>query len=158
MAVQKFVKFNIAEETFGISIAQINQILKPQEIFKVPNTPPFIEGLINLRGKVITVFNLRKRFGMPEKENDDNTKIIIVNLEDLLLGFTVDSVTEIVNLQDEDIVPTPPSISSFDRRFLSGVGKMEDKLILILNLEKVLTTDEEQQVKSIIRQHGSSVV
>ncbi len=158
MAVQKFVKFNIAEETFGISIAQINQILKPQEIFKVPNTPPFIEGLINLRGKVITVFNLRKRFGMPEKENDDNTKVIIVNLEELLLGFTVDSVTEIVNLQDEDIVPTPPSISSFDRRFLSGVGKMEDKLILILNLEKVLTTDEEQQVKSIIRQHGSSVV
>ena len=158
MAVQKFVKFNIAEETFGISIAQINQILKPQEIFKVPNTPPFIEGLINLRGKVITVFNLRKRFGMPEKENDDNTKIIIVNLEDLLLGFTVDSVTEIVNLQDEDIVPTPPSISSFDRRFLSGVGKMEDKLILILNLEKVLTTDEEQQVKAIIRQHGSAMV
>ncbi|MCX7772854.1 MAG: chemotaxis protein CheW [Clostridia bacterium] len=158
MAVQQLIKFHIADETFGIGITQIYQILKPQEIFKVPNTPPFIEGLLNLRGKVLTVFNLRKRFNMPAKENDENTKIIIVNMNELLLGFVVDSVTEIVRVPDEDIVETPPTLSTFDKRFLSGVAKLNDKLILLLNLDKVLTPDEEQQVKDLVQKHGAEVV
>lgn len=157
MAVQQLVKFSIADETFGIGITQIHQIIKPQEVFKVPNTPNFIEGLINLRGRVLTVFNLRKRFSMPEKENDDNTKILIVKLNDLLLGFTVDCVTEIVKIADEDIEETPPSIKSFDKRFLSGVGKIGDKLVLLLNLEKVLTPDEELQVHEIVQRHSGEV-
>ncbi len=158
MAVQQLVKFHIADEVFGIEIKQIFKILKPQEIFKVPNTPSFIEGLINLRGKVLTVFNLRKRFNMPEKQIDENTKILIVNHNDLLLGFTVDSVSEIVRIPDEEFVETPPELSSFDRRFLTGVAKMDDKLILLLNLEKILTPDEELQVKEIIHEHGTEVV
>jgi len=158
MAVQQLVKFLVGDETFGIGITDIFQIIKPQEIFKVPNTPPFIEGLLNLRGKVLTVFNLRKRFNMPDKENDDSTKIIIISQNDLLLGFIVDSVTEIVRVPEEDIVPTPPTLSTFDKRFISGVAKLDEKLILLLNLEKVLTPDEEQQVKDIVEKHGSEVV
>lgn len=158
MAVQQLVKFHIADEVFGIEIKQIFKILKPQEIFKVPNTPPFIEGLLNLRGNVLTVFNLRKRFNMPEKENDENTKILIINNNGLLLGFTVDSVSEIVRVPDEEFVETPPELNSFDRRFLSGVAKMGEKLILLLNLEKILTPDEELQVKEIIQEHRAEVV
>ncbi len=158
MAVQQLVKFHIADEVFGIEIKQIFKILKPQEIFKVPNTPPVIEGLLNLRGQVLTVFNLRKRFNMPEKENDENTKILIINQNDLLLGFTVDSVSEIVRVPDEDFVETPPELVSFDRRFLSGVAKVGEKLILLLNLEKILTPDEELQVKEIVDEHGAEVV
>lgn len=158
MAVQQLVKFHIADEVFGIEIKQIFKILKPQEIFKVPNTPPFIEGLINLRGKVLTVFNLRKRFNLPDKENDEDTKIIIVNHNDLLLGFTVDSVSEIVRVPDEEFADIPPELVSFNRRFLSGVAKVGEKLILILNLEKVLTPDEELQVKEIVKEHGDNAV
>jgi purine-binding chemotaxis protein CheW len=158
MAVQQLVKFHIADEVFGIEIKQIFKILKPQEIFKVPNTPPFIEVLLNLRGQVLTVFNLRKRFNMPEKVNDENTKILIINQNDLLLGFTVDSVSEIVRVPDEDFVETPPELVSFDRRFLSGVAKVGEKLILLLNLEKILTPDEELQVKEIVDEHGAEVV
>ncbi|HHY64761.1 MAG TPA: purine-binding chemotaxis protein CheW [Clostridiaceae bacterium] len=158
MAVQQLVKFHVADEVFGIEIKQIYKILKPQEIFKVPNTPPFIEGLINLRGKVLTVFNLRKRFNLPDKENDENTKILIINHNDLLLGFTVDSVSEIVRVPDEDIVDTPPELKSFDRRFLAGVARVGEKLILLLDLEKVLTPDEELQVKDIIEEHGDQVI
>jgi purine-binding chemotaxis protein CheW len=158
MAVQQLVKFHIADEVFGIEIKQIFKILKPQEIFKVPNTPPFIEGLLNLRGQVLTVFNLRKRFNMPEKVNYENTKILIINQNDLLLGFTVDSVSEIVRVPDEDFVETPPELVSFDRRFLSGVAKVGEKLILLLNLEKILTPDEELQVKEIVDEHGAEVV
>ena len=99
MATQQLVKFQIGDQAFGIGITDIFQIIKPQEIFKVPNTPPFIEGLLNLRGKVLTVFNLRKRFNMPDKENDENTKILIVNSNDMLLGFIVDNVKEIVRFR-----------------------------------------------------------
>ena len=158
MAVQQFVKFYVGDEAFGIEIKQIFQILKPQEIFKVPNTPPFIEGLLNLRGKVMTVFNLRKRFNMPDKENDENTKILIINLNDLLLGFTVDSVSEIVRVPDEDIAETPPALSTFDKRFLSGIAKLDDKLLLLLDLEKVLTPDEESQVKEMVEEHKENVI
>lgn len=158
MGVQQLIKFQVADETFGIGISEIFQILKPQEIFKVPNTPPFIEGLLNLRGKVMTVFNLRKRFNMPDKEYDENTKIITINANDYLLGFIVDSVTEIVRVPDEEIVSTPPSITTFDKRFISGVAKLDDKLILLLNLEEILTPDEEQQVKELVDEHKSEVI
>ncbi|NLM73892.1 MAG: purine-binding chemotaxis protein CheW [Clostridiaceae bacterium] len=158
MALQQLVIFQIADESFGISITDIFQIINPQEIFKVPNTPPFIEGLLNLRGKVLTVFNLRKRFKMPDKENDESTKILIVNSNGMLLGFIVDSVSEIAKVPDEDIEPAPETLTSFDRRFLSGVAKLGEKLILMLNLEKVLTPDEEQQVKEIVEKHENEVI
>ena len=158
MATQQLVKFQIGDQAFGIGITDIFQIIKPQEIFKVPNTPPFIEGLLNLRGKVLTVFNLRKRFNMPDKENDENTKILIVNSNDMLLGFIVDNVKEIVRVPEEDISPVPETLKSFDRRFLSGVAKLYEKLILLLDLEKVLTPDEEQKVKDIMDQHAVEVI
>lgn len=158
MGVQQLIKFEVGNLSFGVNIIQIFQILKPQEIFKVPNTPEFIEGLLNLRGKVLTVFNLRKRFNMPEKENDESTKILIVNVNDLLLGFTVDSVTEIVRIPDEEIEETPPTLTDFDRRFLSGVAKLGDKLLLLLDPEKVLTPDEESEVREFVEEHGSSVL
>jgi purine-binding chemotaxis protein CheW len=158
MAIQQLVKFHIADEAFGIGIKQIFQILKPQEVFKVPNTPPFIEGLINLRGKVMTVFNLRKRFNMPEKENDEDTKILVIRMDDYLFGFTVDSVSEIVRVQDEDIVETPPSLINFDKRFLSGVAKVGEKLILLLDLEKILTPDEEDKVKEIVEENEAQLI
>ena len=95
---------------------------------------------------------------MPDKANDENTKIIIIKVGEYLLGFTVDSVTEIVRVPDEEFVETPPSLTNFDKRFLSGVAKLGEKLILLLNLEKVLTPDEAEQVKEIVEKHGSQVL
>ena len=158
MAIQQLVKFSVADLDFGININQIFQIIKPQEVFKVPNTPPFIEGLINLRGRVLTIFNLRKRFNMPEKAIDEDTKVLIVNMNDMLLGFTVDSVNEIVRINDEEIVDTPPTLKDFEHRFLSGVGKLGEKLILLLDLKKVLTPDEEQQVQELVEQNLAQVI
>jgi purine-binding chemotaxis protein CheW len=158
MAIQQLVKFHIADEAFGIGIKDIFQIIRPQEVFKVPNTPPYIEGLINLRGKVMTVVNLRKRFNLPEKENDNDTKILIIRMDDYLLGFTVDNVSEIVRVQDEEIVETPPVLTSFDRRFLTGVAKVGEKLILLLDLEKILTPDEESQVKELLEENEAKII
>jgi purine-binding chemotaxis protein CheW len=157
MATHQFIKFMVADLTFGIEITQIHQILKPQQIFKVPNTAPYIEGLLNLRGRVLTVFNLRKRFALPEKENDDNTKIIIVTMDEFLLGFIVDSVTEIVRVPDEEIEPTPPSLQGLDKRFLSGVAKVDEHVILLLDLTKVLTTQEEKDMADMLEKHAAKV-
>ena len=128
MAVQQLVKFSVADQNFGISINQIFQIIKPQEVFKVPNTPPFIEGLINLRGKVLTIFDLRKRFSLPEKPHDENTKVLIINMNDMLLGF--DGITEIVGLMTgySGYPPTLKDLTIVPFRF----GKLGDKLILLL--------------------------
>lgn len=158
MAIQQFVKFSVGGEVFGIGIKQIFQILKPQEIFKIPDTPTFFEGLINLRGKVLTVFSLRERFKMPPKENDNNTKVLIINYNNLLLGFTVDSVAEIVRVSEDDIEDPPMLLDSFAKPYLSGVAKVENKLILLLDLEKILTPDEEKQVQEIVNEHGDEVI
>jgi purine-binding chemotaxis protein CheW len=157
MATHQLIKFVVADLTFGIEITQIHQILKPQQIYKVPNAAPYIEGLLNLRGRVLTVFNLRKRFSLPEKDNDENTKIIIVTMNEFLLGFIVDSVTEIVRLADEDMEPVPPSLQGLDKRFLSGIGKVDDHVILMLDLTKVLTSEEEKEMENLVAKHGSKV-
>lgn len=158
MATQQFVKFLVGDEVFGVDINQAREIIKLQEMLKVPNTPPYIEGLINLRGKVLTVFNLRKRLGFTEKAFDENCKIIIVNYNDIDIGFTVDFVSEILRLPDNCVENTPPSISGIDSSFLSGVAKVEDRLILLLDLKRVLTPDEEENIKKFVKKNQKAVL
>ena len=157
MATHQLVKFVIDDESFGVEITKVREILKPQEIFKVPNTPTFIEGLLNLRGNVVTIYNLRKKFNMKEIPFDDETKIIIVSVNELLVGFIVDRVNEIIRIDDEDIQDTPSSIMSLDKKFLSGVAKINEKLVLLLDLEKVLTHQEEAKVKELIETHKDNI-
>lgn len=150
MGVRQFVIFNLHSEDFGVEITQVKEIIKPLEIFKVPDTPEFIEGLINLRGKVHTVFNLRKRFGLPAKEFDDNTKIIIVSVNSLSVGFIVDEVNEIVRIDEENIETTPQIITSLNKKYLSGVAKLDDRIVLLLDLGNVLSFKEQEQLNKLM--------
>ena len=122
-------------------------------MLKVPNTPPFIEGLLNLRGQVLTIFNLRKRLGMEDQPFDENSKIIIAWHNDIQIGFTVDKVSEIIKVDDANVESTPPSITSIDKRFLSGVIKMGENLILTLDLTRVLSSEEEADLKEFIHEN-----
>jgi len=149
MASHQLVIFGVNEESFGVEITQVKEIIRPMEIYKIPNTPDFIEGLINLRGKVHTIFNLRKKFNLPNRDFDDNTKIIIVGIDSLVVGFIVDEVSEIVRIEDEDIESTPRAIVSESREFLSGVAKMGDKIILLLDLNKALSIEEVEGAKKV---------
>lgn len=158
MAVRQYVKFTVGGEEFGIEISKVREINKLQDMYKVPNTPPFIEGLINLRGSVLTIFNLRKRLGMQDKEFDDNTKIITVYSNDILVGFTVDMVNEIVRVSDEDIEQTPPAVVGFDKKFLANVAKIGDKLMLILDLTKVLSPEEETEIRDFITENEDGIL
>lgn len=158
MAVKQFIQFYVGEELYVIGLTNIHQILKPQDIFKVPNTPPFIEGFLNLRGKVLTIFNLRERFNMPVKEIDSNTRILIIDYNSILLGFIVDSVTGIIRVPGNEIEPVPDMLDNVNRRYLANVAKIDDELILILDLKKILTPDEEDQVMEMVNQHKDDVL
>lgn len=150
MAGRQLVIFKVNNEDFGIDINQVNIIIEPMDIFKVPNTPDYVEGLINLRGKVYTIFNLRKKFGLPVKETDENTKIILVKLNTLIVGLIVDEVNEIVTFEDSDMEATPPSISSgANRKFINGVAKKAGNIVMVLDMESLLSIEEEEKIQTL---------
>ena len=142
MAGRQLVVFNIDNEDFGVEITQVNEIIRPVEIFKVPNTPDFIEGLINLRGKVHTVINLRKRFKLTPREFDENTKIIISSVNSLVIGFIVDEVKEIIRLEDEDLESAPSALTGLKRKYINAIAKSGEKIVLLLDLEVALSMQD----------------
>lgn len=133
---QQLVLFKVSDEVFAISINHVNIIEKITDIYKVPDTPVYIEGLINLRGKVHTVFNLRKKFGYQPIQFDDNTRIIILN-HSTSVGLLVDEVFEIISAEDSDIKPAPELISGLSGKFFDGVVERDGKIVLILDLDKL---------------------
>lgn len=142
MATRQLVVFNVNNEEFGIDIEQVNIIERPLEIFKIPDTPEYIEGLINLRGKVHTVFNLRKRFNMPAKDFDENTKIIMADTGSAVIGLIVDGVREIVRIDDKDIESTPKVLEDLKRRYITAVAKVDERIIMLLDLGIVLMMED----------------
>lgn len=133
----QLVLFKVNNEVFAISINNVNIIEKVGEIYKVPDTPAYIEGLINLRGKVHTVFNLRKKFGYAPIQIDENTRIIILN-HSSMVGLLVDEVSEIFIAEDSDIKPAPELISGISGKYFSGVVERDGKIVLILDLEHLM--------------------
>lgn len=133
----QLVLFKVNNEVFAISINNVNIIEKVSEIYKVPDTPAYIEGLINLRGKVHTVFNLRKKFGYTPIQIDENTRIIILN-HSSMVGLLVDEVSEIFIAEDSDIKPAPELISGISGKYFSGVVERDGKIVLILDLEHLM--------------------
>ena len=142
MAIRQLVVFSINNEEFGVDVSQVNIIERRMDIFKVPNTPEFVEGLVNLRGKVYTVFNMRKRFGLPAKDFDDNTKIIMVNTGSAIVGLIVDGVNEIIKVEDQNIEAAPAVLEDIKRKFLNSIAKVDNRIIMLLNLETILTMEE----------------
>lgn len=157
MATQQFVIFSLNNEFFGIEIKQVKEIIKPMDTYQVPDTPDFIEGLVNLRGRIHTIFNLRKKFKLPVNDYDDKTKIIIVNINNMMLGFTVDEVSEIITVDDEQIESAPNVITSLDRKYVKYIAKLENKIVLLLDLDLVLTVDEKTKLEEIHQEHANSL-
>ena len=136
---QQLVAFFLANEEYGVPIIQVQEVIRKPDITRIPGMPDFIDGVINLRGKIIPIIDLRKRFGLANKEDTDKTRIIVTKATDQIIGLVVDGVSEVVHLNDEQIEPIPQSIASIDAEYLSGVGKLAKRLIILLNLEKLLS-------------------
>ena len=140
--ILQLVSFCLEKEEFAVDIHQVQEINRMLEITKVPKSPEFVEGVINLRGKVIPVINLRKRFGLPFKQVDKQSRIVVVEIESKTVGLVVDSVSEVLRLPSEVVDPTPPIVTGVEAEYLSGVGRLENRLIILLDLNRLLTREE----------------
>ncbi|PTY39681.1 chemotaxis protein CheW [Brachyspira hampsonii] len=142
------VTFRLGSGEYAIDIMQAKEIIKMEKITLIPNAPDFVEGVINLRGNIIPIIDLKKRFNLEETEGDKNTGIIIVKIEDVDMGIIIDSISKVVSISNSDIQPPPPMLSGIGQKYIKGVGKLEDKLLVVLDLEKLFTTDEEDEETS----------
>jgi len=143
----QLLTFTIGEEEYGLSIMDIKEIVRPQETTEVPKTPDYVMGIISLRGMIIPVFDVRMRLGLREGEDNPKARVIVVSVKDNFYGLFVDSVVQVINIPISSIEPPPEIISGVDADFLKGVGKIDDRLIILLNLEKALTMDEGPQIQ-----------
>jgi purine-binding chemotaxis protein CheW len=134
----QLVSFNIGSEEFGVDILKVQEINRMVEITKVPQAPHYVEGVINLRGKVIPIIDLRKRFSLELKETDKNTRIVVVDIGGNILGMIVDSVSEVLRLPANTIEPPPDLVTGINSEYINGVAKLEDRLLIFLDLSKVV--------------------
>lgn len=146
---RKLVVFRLGRETYGIDIGAVAEIGQMQDITHVPKTPAFVEGIINVRGQVLPVIDLRKRFGLEMTGLSRESRIIQVEVGVYKLGLIVDAVTEVLPITGSMIEPTSPVISSIDTEFIQGVVKAGDRLIILINLEKVLSRQEQDELTEI---------
>ena len=135
------VTFRLGSGEYAIDIMQAKEIIKMEKITLIPNAPDFVEGVINLRGNIIPIIDLKKRFNLEEIEGDKNTGIIIVKIEDVDMGIIIDSISKVVSISNSDIQPPPPMLSGIGQKYIKGVGKLEDKLLVVLDLEKLFSND-----------------
>ncbi|VDN48998.1 Chemotaxis protein CheW [Petrocella atlantisensis] len=143
----KFLTFSLGEENYGIDIMYVTEIIGIQPITVVPELPNFVKGIINLRGKIIAVMDARLKFNKMPKDYNDRTCIIVIDIAQLSIGIIVDAVAEVINIGDDNIVP-PPNLNSGGRKYIKSVGKSDDKVILILDCEKLLDEQEIDELKS----------
>ena len=146
---QQLVIFEMGEEHFGVDIATVESIIKMQPLTKVPYSPTFVEGVTNLRGVVVPVIDLRKRFSMAETQQTRETRIVITNLEGIKVGMVVDSVSEVLTVSTDIIDPTPAMVSSVEAEFVSGIARFDDHLVVLLDLEKVLSLKEQKALRAL---------
>jgi purine-binding chemotaxis protein CheW len=142
------VVFTLEKEEYCVPVMQVREIVPHTKPTRIPHTPPFIEGVINLRGTITSVLDLRKRFGLGTASYNEDTRIIVVDLADESLGFLVDTVSEVLRLPNDTFEPPPPQVVSVDTAFIQGVGKFGDRLLILLDLEKVLSLTELTELKS----------
>lgn len=147
--ILQLVSFKIGNEEFGIDILKVEEIIRIISITKIPNAPEFIEGVVNLRGRVIPVVNLRTRLGFERKEFDNQTRVIVVEVNGSTLGFIVDSVREVLRIPKSITEPPPALTTSINTEYITAVGKLEDRLLILLDLEKVLTNQQKEVLKDI---------
>lgn len=142
------IVFNLGEEIYGVEISQIKEIILPTQITRIPNVPDFVEGILNLRGQIAVIINLRKRLGKEPKKNDENTRIIVIEYDNATIGMIVDSVSEVKYLSSKNIEEIPRFLALNDEsQFLKGVGKLEDGLLTLIDLKELFNEEELKEIK-----------
>ncbi len=145
----QLVTFSIGEEEFGVNILQVQEIIRTMEITNVPRAPEFVEGVINLRGKVIPIVDMRRRFGLQSKDHDKYTRIIVIEIDMIIVGFVVDAVSEVLRIPANSVQPPPPMVAGMDSDYIDGVGKLDDRLLILLDLDSLLDNEEKEALGNV---------
>ena len=139
----QIVSVKVGNEEFGLDILRVQEIIRIQGLTRVPNSPVFVAGVINLRGRVIPIIALRKRFGLPDQAHDKETRIVVLEVQNMVLGFIVDSVSEVLRIP-ADTVEAPLRLGNIEQEFVSGVGKLDDRLLILLDVDRIMGGPETQ--------------
>ena len=143
----QLVSFRLADEEFGVEITKVREIILLGPITRVPQTPEYVKGLINLRSTVIPVIDLRSRFGLPEGKLTDESRIMVMNVGSKTIGIIVDSVSEVLRISRDQIAPPPQTVASLGRDYLIGLAKLDTRLLILLDMDKIL--DEQTDLDAI---------
>lgn len=152
---EQLVVMELSGESYGVDIGAVNTIIRMQEVTSIPRTPAFVEGVINLRGLIIPVIDLRKRFGLEVGEMTKASRIVVVEANNQVIGMIVDAVAETLRIPIEAIEPPSPVVVSVDSSYVRGVGKLEGRLLILLDLDKVLTSKEVESLAKLEKAHDS---
>lgn len=144
----QLVIFRLASEEYALPITKVQEINRLAPITQMPQTPPFVEGIINLRGRIIPVLDLRKRFQLAVNEHSEDSRIIIVEVGGQTVGVIVDAVAEVIRLGAAQVEPPPPSFM-LDAQYIQGIGKVDNRLLILLEIDRIITTEEEIVLKQL---------
>lgn len=146
----KFLTFSVGKEAYGIEIKFVTEIIGIQDITEVPELPNYVKGIINLRGKIIPVIDVRLRFKKQLKEYNDRTCIVVIDIKEISVGLIVDNVAEVINIDESNIVPPPDIKTGFHNRYVRGIGKVGNEVKLLLDCEKLLNDEELESLNTIV--------
>ena len=137
----QIVSFRVGQEEFGLDILRVQEIIRHQQLTRVPNSPDYVDGVINLRGKVIPVIALRKRLGLDYASEGGQTRIVVLEVQNTVLGFVVDSVPEVLRIAASAVV-APPRVAKAEREYVSGVARLDDRLLMLLDVDQIMNSGE----------------
>jgi purine-binding chemotaxis protein CheW len=145
----RYLTFALGDEAFGLEISNVTEIVGVQPITQIPEVPAYVRGVINLRGKIIPVIDVRLRFGRESAEFDDRTCIIVVDIEDICVGLIVDSVSEVITIDDANVVPPPDYRTGVQTRYIKAIGKVGNDVKLLLDCQKLFRDDELARLENV---------
>jgi purine-binding chemotaxis protein CheW len=145
---RQLVVFQLSAEFYGVEIARVHEIIRLQTVTRVPRAPAFVEGVINLRGKVIPVVDLRRRFGLPTADHTRASRIVVVELGDQVVGVVVDGVSEVLRVNGATVEPPSPVVAGVDSEYIHGIAKLDERLVILLDLDRVLAQNERRALET----------
>lgn len=149
-AEMQLVVFELGDESYAVDISRVQDINRMQEITEISHAPESVVGVINLRGRVIPVIDLRKRFGLPDAVHTKDTRIVVVHLEGNLIGVIVDAVSQVLRIPADIVEPPSPVLAGVDSRYLRGIAKLDDRLVILLDLDFVLSRREQEAISEVL--------
>ncbi len=147
--LNQLISFIVGQEEYGLDILLVKEVIRIREITRLPKAPRFVKGIINLRGDVIPIIDLRDRFGLEHREYSQTTRVIVVDVEGKLVGMVVDAASQVVRIPGDQIDPPPPIVGGLSAEYIKGVGKLEERLVILLNIDRILSPQEKVELEQM---------